>query len=50
MAGGWCILSSELKMYNAWPGQTSEAGDTKAAELCPEFKVFTGGADSFAFY
>lgn len=38
------------EIHNTWPGQTSEAGDTKAAELCPEFKVFTGGPDSFAFY
>lgn len=30
--------------------QTSEAGDTEAAQLCPEFTVFTGGSDSFAFY
>lgn len=48
--GGWCIPSSELKIYNTWPGYASEAGDTKATQLCPELKVFTGGSDSFAFY
>lgn len=24
--GGWCTPSSELKIYNTWPGQTSETG------------------------
>lgn len=46
----WCAPSCELKMFKAWPGHMPDAMENRATKLRMEFKVFTGGSDSFAFH